>query len=135
MWSISERNTRAPWATKPFDAVVNNMPDPNALALPGAFVVIAEFVIHAGRLDDFLKHAFDDARHSLSDEPGCLQFDVLQVPTVPNGVAFYEVYRSRQDFDAHLATPHVARFRRILSECVQTELPVRMLERLAPSKT
>lgn len=108
------------------------MPDSNALALPGAFVVIAEFVIKADRLDEFLNHAFDDASHSMADEPGCLQFDVLQVPTVPNGVVFYEVYRSRQDFDDHLATPHVARFRSILSECVQTELPVRMLERLAP---
>lgn len=96
-----------------------------------AFVVIAEFVVKPGCMDAFLMHAFDDARHSLAQEPGCLQFDVVYVPEILNGVLFYEVYRSRQAFDDHLATVHVERFRSILADHVETERPVRMLERLS----
>ena len=107
------------------------MPDFHTAQLQATFVVIAEFIVKEGRFDDFLTHAFDDARHSLADEPGCLQFDVLRVPDVASGVLFYEVYRSREAFDAHLKTAHVGRFRSILAGHVATERPVRMLERLS----
>ena len=101
-----------------------------ALKESGAFVVIAEFVVKEGLMDNFLTHAFDDARHSVDEEPGCLQFDVLQTPEVANGVLFYEVYSSKEAFDEHLATPHVERFRAILSDHLEAERPVRMLARL-----
>ena len=101
-----------------------------ALKESGAFVVIAEFVVKEGLMDTFLTHAFDDARHSVDEEPGCLQFDVLQTPEVANGVLFYEVYTSKEAFDEHLATPHVERFRAILSDHLEAERPVRMLARL-----
>jgi quinol monooxygenase YgiN len=101
-----------------------------ALKESGAFVVIAEFVVKEGLMDTFLTHAFDDARHSVDEEPGCLQFDVLQTPEVANGVLFYEVYSSKEAFDEHLATPHVERFRAILSDHLEAERPVRMLARL-----
>lgn len=105
------------------------MTDLNAAHAPDAFVVIAEFVVKEGMLDAFLGHALDDARHSVADEPGCLQFDVLRTGEGTNGVVFYEVYTSQQAFDDHLATPHVARFRAILSDHVAAERPVRMLTR------
>ena len=96
-----------------------------------AFVVIAEFVVKEGMLEVFLAHAFDDAQNSLAKEPGCLQFDVLRTPDHPNGVLFYEVYQSRQAFDEHLKTPHVDKFRALLSEDVHAEQPVRTLERFS----
>jgi quinol monooxygenase YgiN len=106
------------------------MTDLNAAQAPDAFVVIAEFVIKEACMDSFLTHAFDDARHSVADEAGCLQFDVLRTGEGTNGVVFYEVYTSRQAFDEHLKTPHVARFRAILSDHVEAERPVRFLGRL-----
>lgn len=97
-----------------------------------AFVVVAEFVVKPGCMDAFMTHALDDASHSLSEEADCLQFDVLRLPDQPDAVVFYEVYRSQQAFDAHLCTPHVARFRAILTQLVQSERPVRMLARAYP---
>lgn len=106
------------------------MTDLNAAHSPDAFVVIAEFVIKEGWMDSFLTHAFDDASHSVAGEPGCLQFDVLRTGDGTNGVVFYEVYTSKQAFEGHLKTPHVERFRAILSDHVEAERPVRMLARL-----
>lgn len=97
-----------------------------------AFVVVAEFVVKPGCMDAFMAHALDDASHSLSEEAGCLQFDVLRLSDQPDAVVFYEVYRSQQAFDAHLRTPHVERFRAILTQLVQSERPVRLLARAYP---
>ena len=61
----------------------------------GAFVVIAEFEVKEGRIEEFLSLARDDSLHSVKDEPGCRQFDVLTSPDDPSVVIFYEVYDSR----------------------------------------
>ena len=78
---------------------------------PRPFVVIAEFEVKAECLRDFLALAHDDARHSLADESGCRQFDIVEIEGTPARVLFYEVYDDRAAFDTHLQTPHLARFR------------------------
>ncbi len=50
-------------------------------------------------------------------EPGCLFFDLLRSATEPDEIVFYEAYRTRADFDAHLATDHVRVWQ-------QTALPI-----------
>ena len=62
---------------------------------PAAFVVIPEFVVKPDCVDAFLSLAQDDASHSLADEPGCQQFDVVQMEGAPHKVLFYEVYGGR----------------------------------------
>lgn len=75
------------------------------------FVVIAEFQVKPGRMDQFLALAREDASHSVRDEPGCRRFDVTVLEGGGDRVLFYEIYDDRAAFDAHLATPHLARFR------------------------
>jgi quinol monooxygenase YgiN len=58
-----------------------------------------------------------------------LQFDVLSSAETDSNVVFYEVYASKQAFENHLSSPHVDIFRKALPEHVQTEYPVRFLER------
>ena len=96
---------------------------------PAAFVVIPEFVVKPDCLDAFLALARDDASHSLADEPGCRQFDVVQMEEAPLHVLFYEVYDSRAAFEAHLRTPHLARFREGFPALVAEERPVRFASR------
>jgi len=90
-----------------------------------AFVVVAEFEVKADCLRNFLALARDDARHSLADEPGCRQFDIVQIEEAPERVIFYEVYDDRAAFDAHLQTPHLDRFRTGFPVLVVAERPVR----------
>ncbi len=101
-------------------------------AQSGAFVVIAEFQVKPGRMDEFLGAALDDARHSLRDEPGCWQFDVIRPESPADSVVFYEVYESRAAFDAHLETPHLARFRAVFPPLVDAEREVRFAHSVYP---
>ena len=97
-----------------------------------AFVVIAEFPVKPGNLPTFLKAAQDDAKHSVADEPGCRQFDVVCPEGSDDTVVFYEVYDSRLEFDAHLETPHLARFREAFPPLIVEERPVRFSTRQYP---
>lgn len=40
-------------------------------------------------------------------EPGCLFFDLLRGVEDHDELVFYEAYRNRADFEAHLTMPHV----------------------------
>jgi quinol monooxygenase YgiN len=91
---------------------------------PAAYVVIPEFVVKPGCLDAFLALAMDDANSSVADEPGCRQFDVVQVEGKLDHVIFYEVYDSRAAFEEHLKTPHFARFKDGFPVLVNEERPV-----------
>ncbi|MBD8651076.1 antibiotic biosynthesis monooxygenase [Rhizobium sp. CFBP 13726] len=94
-----------------------------------AFVVIAEFQVKPCNLPAFLEAAQDDAKHSVADEPGCRQFDVICPEGSDDTVVFYEVYDSRLVFDAHLETPHLARFRDAFPPLIVEERPVRFSTR------
>jgi len=96
------------------------MPDNNKL-----FVVFAGFHVKPGCMEAFLAAAHDDAKHSVADEPGCRQFDVVKINDEDDTVVFYEVYDSRAAFDAHLETPHLARFREAFPALIIAEHPVR----------
>ncbi|MDR6953379.1 quinol monooxygenase YgiN [Ancylobacter sp. 3268] len=97
-----------------------------------AFVVIAEFRVKPDAMESFLAAAEDDASHSVADEPGCRQFDVVRPTGEADSVLFYEVYDSRAAFDAHLQTPHLARFRAAFPSLIVEERPVRFGGRQYP---
>ncbi len=97
-----------------------------------AFVVIPEFQVKPGCMEAFLAAAADDARRSVADEPGCRQFDVMRPEDGRDLVVFYEVYDDRLAFEAHLETPHLARFRDALPSLIVEEKPVRFAQRQRP---
>ena len=75
----------------------------------GAWVVTVAFAIQSGFAESFLERLATQAADSLR-EPGCLQFDVCVDPADPHRVFLYEVYESREAFDAHLASAHFTEF-------------------------
>lgn len=74
------------------------------------FVVVVEFTLHPGQAGAFRERVLQQARDSLSLEPGCRVFDVCIDPERENFVLLYEVYDHSGAFDAHLASAHFADF-------------------------
>ncbi len=74
------------------------------------FVIWVVFDIKPEAFEEFYQAALDDSTCSVRDEPGCLQFDVLSPTAGGNTLAFYEVYKSKDAFAAHMETPHFKRF-------------------------
>lgn len=57
------------------------------------FLVAAEAVVLATRV-----------------EPGCVEYVLHRHDGEPGTFAFYEIWRSDEDLDAHMQTPHIAAF-------------------------
>ena len=74
------------------------------------FVIWVVFDVKPEAFEEFYQAALDDSTCSVRDEPGCLQFDVLAPAAGGDTLAFYEVYKSKDAFSAHMETPHFRRF-------------------------
>jgi quinol monooxygenase YgiN len=60
---------------------------------------------------DLLGAGMQDARDSMSNEPGCVRFDVVQDTEDAGHIWFYEVYRDQAALDAHRTMPHFKTWR------------------------
>jgi quinol monooxygenase YgiN len=94
-------------------------------ATSGACVVIAEFEVKPDSFGDFAALARRFAEDCLRNEPGCRQFDVVQLETTPHGVLFYEAYDDAVAFDAHCRSNHLARFKAAFPPLIVGERPLR----------
>ena len=73
-------------------------------------VVTVTFRIAPGREAEFLPLIRENARLSLSEEPGCLRFDVCLSPDDAGEVFLHEVYTDRDAFAAHRTMAHYLDF-------------------------
>jgi quinol monooxygenase YgiN len=76
----------------------------------GRFVITVEFIVHDGRMPEFLPMMVENANKSRTLEPGCDRFDVCVPEGKHDRVLLYEVYKDPAAFDAHLKAPHFLEF-------------------------
>jgi autoinducer 2-degrading protein len=70
------------------------------------FVILVDFQLKPGMEKQFRALIDANADASVRDEPGCLQFDVLEPEGEAGRVLLYEIYCDRAAFEAHLKTGH-----------------------------
>ncbi|MGY9015180.1 MAG: putative quinol monooxygenase [Rhodospirillales bacterium] len=80
------------------------------------FVITVLFKVKPGYLDAIKPLMFGNAQKSLTDEEGCLQFDVVQQQNDDHAFIFYEIYSDKTAFDFHLKTVHSITFNNKLKE-------------------
>jgi quinol monooxygenase YgiN len=74
------------------------------------YTILVEFDLKPGSRAAFMPLMLENARSSLSDEPGCLVFDVLSRADDEERVVLYEIYRDKSAFADHLKAPHFLSF-------------------------
>jgi autoinducer 2-degrading protein len=70
------------------------------------FVVVVEFHLKHGTRAEFRRLIDANADASVRNEPGCLQFDVLEPECESDRVLLYEIYSDRAAFDEHRRSEH-----------------------------
>ena len=73
-------------------------------------VITVTFTVKPEHVEAFAAAMENQARASLENEAGCLQFDVCRDPDDPAVCFLYELYADKAAFDAHLASPHFRSF-------------------------
>ncbi len=84
-------------------------------------VVIVFFEAKPAHVSEFRQALLINARKSLSDEPGCRQFDVASDPLDECGFFLYEIYDDEAAFKAHLATDHYLIFNEAVAPWVASK--------------
>jgi autoinducer 2-degrading protein len=82
----------------------------------------------------FMDSLMGDAKGSNEDEPGCMQFDVLQDNEDPNRIHLYEVYKDQAAVDAHRQAPHYTKWRETVKDWFATENVRRLATPVYPAE-
>ena len=74
------------------------------------YVITVLFSVQTEQVEAFRDAMEAQARASLANEEGCIQFDVCTDPDDATVCFLYEIYTDKQAFDAHLASSHFKTF-------------------------
>jgi len=96
-----------------------------------AQALLVDFKISPAHADAFAAAIFSNARSSVSDEPGCHQFDVCRDPKDASVFFLYEIYADDAAIAAHIATPHYQAFDALTKPWVENKV-VRRYARAYP---
>ncbi len=105
------------------------MNDCAAPGTAGSLVVIAELQVKPDSLEAFVALARSFAADCLAQEPGCRQFQVVQLESTPCHVLFFEAYDDEAAFAAHRASTHLVSFKASFQDMVAGEKPLRQGQR------
>ena len=75
------------------------------------YIVFAPIQIKKGHETDWINGILENAPRFVSEEPGCMQFDVIQDSVDPNRVWLYEVYKDEEAFEQHRQNPRMIEWR------------------------
>lgn len=85
------------------------------------FAIAVTFQIKPEHVDQFTKRVQQQARDSVTLEPGCFQFDVLVDQSDRSIIVLYETYADADAFVTHKATEHFADFDKQVSDWVESK--------------
>jgi len=80
--------------------------------------ILAYLTVKPGKEAEFQQHMTAQAKRCLANEPGCLQFDVVQDPKNTTRFVMLEVYRDDAAIKAHQDSQHFKDFRPVVGELV-----------------
>jgi quinol monooxygenase YgiN len=80
--------------------------------------IVAYLTAKPGKEAEFKEQMTAQAKRCLANEPGCLQFDVVQDPKNPTRFVMLEVYKDDEAIKAHQDSQHFKDFRPVVSELV-----------------
>jgi quinol monooxygenase YgiN len=80
--------------------------------------ILAYLTTKPGKEAQFQEHMTAQAKRCLANEPGCLQFDVVQDPKNPTRFVMLEIYTDDDAIKAHQDSQHFKDFRPVVGDLV-----------------
>lgn len=83
-------------------------------------VRMAELEIDADQLAAYRVLLAEEIEASVALEPGVLMLNAVALRDEPNQIRILEVYANREDYEAHLQTPHFLKYKSLTSAMVKS---------------
>jgi (4S)-4-hydroxy-5-phosphonooxypentane-2,3-dione isomerase len=80
--------------------------------------ILAYLTTKPGKEAQFQEQMTAQAKRCLANEPGCLQFDVVQDPKDPTRFVMLEVYKDDAAIKAHQDSQHFKDFRPVVGDLI-----------------
>jgi quinol monooxygenase YgiN len=80
--------------------------------------ILAYLTTKPGKEAQFQEQMTAQAKRCLTNEPGCLQFDVVQDPKDPTRFVMLEVYKDDAAIKAHQDSQHFKDFRPVVGDLI-----------------
>jgi (4S)-4-hydroxy-5-phosphonooxypentane-2,3-dione isomerase len=96
--------------------------------------ILAYLTSKPGKEAEFQEKMTAQAKRCLANEPGCLQFDVVQDPKEKTRFVMLEVYRDDDAIKAHQDSQHFKDFRPVIGDLI-AERKVEVLHMVSDGKT
>ncbi len=81
-------------------------------------VLLVDIKVADGHMKEFMALMKAQARNSLAQEKGCLQFDICLSEEDSQSVLLYEVYENGEAFDEHLKTEYFQEFDAVTAQMI-----------------
>ena len=76
------------------------------------YAIVATIKTAPGKRDEYLGHLRAHGQRCRATEPGTLQFEILVPHDQPDTLMLYELYASKEAFDAHWNGPSIQQIRK-----------------------
>lgn len=96
-----------------------------------AFVIVASFRATAEKADALEARLLQLVPLTRA-EPGCVQYDLHRDLLDPQDFLFYEIWASRDAWDAHMATSHIADLKAEVGAYLDTPLRLWQMKQIEP---
>lgn len=96
--------------------------------------ILAYLTAKPGKEQEFKEKMTAQAKRCLANEPGCLQFDVVQDPNAPARFVMLEVYADDAAIKAHQDSQHFKDFR-VVSADLLADRKVEVFQMVSDGKT
>jgi quinol monooxygenase YgiN len=84
------------------------------------YIRIAEIEIDAGRIDEYRAAVKEEIEGSIRSEPGVLALYAVHDKRDPARVRVFEIYANEEAYQAHLQTPHFAKYKAAVQDIVRS---------------
>jgi quinol monooxygenase YgiN len=81
---------------------------------------MAEIEIDAGRIDEYRAAVKEEIEGSIRSEPGVLALYAVHDKRDPARVRVFEIYANEEAYQAHLQTPHFAKYKAAVQDIVRS---------------
>ncbi|WP_394126049.1 putative quinol monooxygenase [Vibrio hepatarius] len=89
------------------------------------YCIVVSNRVKEGKEKEYLAIMQENAKSSVSNEVGCIQFDVLEDTSNPQLFHLYEIYQSPEALAEHKTTPHYLSSREKLANIVVEQSVIR----------
>ena len=96
--------------------------------------ILAYLTSKPGKEAQFQEQMTAQAKRCLANEPGCLQFDVVQDPKEPTRFVMLEVYKDDAAIKAHQDSQHFKDFRPVVGDLI-ADRKIEILHMVSDGKT